>query len=187
MRILMVGAGGVGVVLTRALEVSKTNEVTYLVRAGRKAQMPRVKIVDARSGEIHVRERPTVVEHGAVLPQADTVLFAVRREQLDESLSVLDALPKDARVVCLEGAARVRAKLPERIVAQVMPVFSCKRNGDVFELRKPPLVPSLVSWEGDARARPFAEELAKDLQAGGLRVRAVSTLGPLALVARRFG
>ena len=183
----MVGAGAVGAVLTRALEGNKANEVTYLVRAGRKERLKRVMIVDARSGEIHVREKPTVMEHGQVLPQADTAIFAVRREQLDEALGLLEQLPKDARIVCLEGAARVRARLPGRVVVQVMPVFSCAREGDTFKLKKPPLVPSLVSSEGDARARPFAEELAKDLVAGGMRARAVSTLGPLSLLARRFG
>jgi NADPH:quinone reductase-like Zn-dependent oxidoreductase len=184
MRILVVGAGAVGVVLTRALEVTKANEVTYLVRAGKKAQLPRVKIVDARSGEIHVREKPAVVEQGQVLPQADTVLFCVRKDQLDEALGVLDALPKDARIVTLTDA---RARLPGRVVAQVMPVFSCKRDGDVFRLWKPPLAPSLVSWESDERSREFAEEIARDLSTGGLRARAVRKLGPLALLARRFG
>src|SRR3954471_23295745 len=115
MRVLMVGAGAVGAVLTHALEVTKSNDVTYVVRPGR--QLPKVKLLEARSGTLTIRERPTTVELGAALPVVDTVIFAVRGDQLDEALGLLDRLRdrEQLRVAVatagLDAVEKVRAKL----------------------------------------------------------------------------
>jgi ketopantoate reductase len=181
MRILMVGAGSVGAVLTRFLE-NKNNEVTYYVRAGRKAQLARIKLLDARSGELHVRERPTAIEPSQPLPAADTVILAVRADQLDEALDVVARLSTAEHVriatasAGFDDLARVRARFPGRAAAQIIPLFFAYPDGDVVRWWSPPLAKTLISDEHDEASRPFAEELAAALQANGLPARAVRSL-----------
>src|SRR5262249_53326104 len=113
MRILMVGAGSVAAVLTRFLEATKTNEVTYYPRPGRKKAMQRIKLVDAKSGDIHVREKPAAVEPDAVLLPYDLVVFAVRADQLDGAISVAAQVPGTPRIATLtKGVARLRERIP---------------------------------------------------------------------------
>src|SRR4051794_24664726 len=94
MRVLVVGAGAVGSVLSRAIEQTKGNDVVFYVRKGRKKQLARIKLLEAKTGTITVREKPSVLEPGDVLPVFDTVIFAVRGDQLDEAAALLDELPK---------------------------------------------------------------------------------------------
>src|SRR5262245_25514431 len=90
MRILMVGAGCAGALVTRFLEATKGNEVTYYVRSGVRRSLPRIKLVSAKSGEIQVREKPTCIEPEQPLGHFDLVVLAVRPDQLDESLAVAE-------------------------------------------------------------------------------------------------
>src|SRR5438552_2633229 len=134
MRVLMVGAGAVGAVVAHALETTKGNDVTFLVRRGK--QLPRMKLLEARSGSIHVRERPAVLDLDATLPVVDTVIFAVRGDQLDEALELLPRLraPHELRVACaaagLDGAEKIRARLPGRPVVQLTPMFMAHQESD---------------------------------------------------------
>src|SRR5258706_2272366 len=113
MRVLIIGAGAVGAVLGRALEASKSNEVVYYVRAGRKPA--RFKLEDARSGELYVRERPAAVEPSDPLPHADTVIVAVRGDQLDDALAIVERLAGEPRIASASAGfdrlARIRARL----------------------------------------------------------------------------
>jgi ketopantoate reductase len=183
MRVLMVGAGAVGSVLTRAIEQTKSHDVTYLVRPGRKKSLTRVKLLDARSGTITVREKPSVLEAGDPLPIFDTVIFAVRGDQLDEAMHILDQLPRreELRVATasagLDDVVRLRARLPGRPVAQIVPMFLAYPEHDVIKWWNPPLGRTQITWEGDPDARAFAEELAATFQAGGLPSRARNSLG----------
>jgi ketopantoate reductase len=182
MRILMVGAGAVGAVLTRALEAVKGHDVTYFVRDGRRAQLARVKLLDARSGALHVRERPSVVEASLEpLPHADTVILAVRAEQLDAALDVAARVPGAPRIATasagFDDLPRVRARFAGRAAVQIVPMFMAYPEGDVIKWWNPPLARTLVSDEhGDDAARAFGEELAAAFAAGGLPSRALRTI-----------
>jgi len=181
MRILMVGAGAVGQVLTHHLEKTKSIEVTYLVRPGRKAQLTQLKLLNARTDELHVRERPAVLETGARLPPFDTVILAVRADQVDEAAQVIESLPSVTRIASAsagsDDVARLRARFPGRQVVQIVPLFLAFPDGDAIRWWTPPLARTLVTWEGDEAARPFAEELVKPIVAGGLPAMSVRALG----------
>jgi hypothetical protein len=60
-------------------------------------------------------------------------------------------------------------------VVQVLPTFFAYREDDAIRWWQPPLGATFVSSEGDEQARPFAEELVKDIVAGGLPARAVKS------------
>jgi ketopantoate reductase len=173
MRVLMVGAGAVGVVLTRCLEAQKTNEVTYYVRPGRKAQLARTKLVDAKSGELQVRERPAVVEPGDRLPGVDTVVLAVRGDQVDAALDLVATLG-EVRIASAaagaDGLERIHARFPGRPVVQLVPMFLGYPDADAIRWWNPPLARTLIVHD-DPGSRAFADELARDLKAGGLPVR----------------
>jgi hypothetical protein len=178
MRALMIGAGAVGVVLTRALERTKGNDVTYLVRKGRRGGLVRTKILETRSGELVVRERPTVVEEGDPLPIVDTVLFAVRGDQLEAAIAVAEALPPTVRVATVtpgfEDLATLRRRLPGRPAVQVTPFFWSYLDGDTYRVWYPPVAKTLIAWgaDGGEADRTFAEALAAAFTAGGLPSRA---------------
>jgi ketopantoate reductase len=178
-RALVIGAGAVGVVLARFLEATKQNEITLYVRAGRRPT--RLKLLDAKSGELHVRERPAAVEAGQRLPPVETAILAVRGDQLDEALAVVAQLPDGTRVATVTAAGfddvqRVRARFPGRAVAQIIPQFLAYPDGDAIRWWVPPLARTLITWESDDAARPLAEELAGDLTKNGLKTRAVATV-----------
>jgi ketopantoate reductase len=189
MRALMVGAGAVGVVLTRALERTKGNDVTYLVRKGRRAGLVRTRLVDARSGELTVRERPAVVEEGQPLPAVDTVILAVRGDQLDAAIAVAEGLPPSVRVATVtpgfDDLTTLRARLPGRATARIAPVFASWAEGDAWKLWQPPLAKTTVAWgEGGTDAdRAFAEELAAAFTAGGLPSKADAQGTPASAIA----
>jgi ketopantoate reductase len=193
MRVLVVGAGAVGVVLFRALEQQKGNECTFLVRKGRKKDLERFKIVDARTGEMRVRERPAAVELGQVRPKVDTVLLCVRADQLGAALDDVGPLTQGTRLATItpgpEGLALLRARHPGHPVVRVAPAFMAyaadsrrraapdgANEGSVeeaFIVWFPPLLHSPVSAEdGGPEARAFADELASALDAGGVPARA---------------
>ena len=183
MRILMVGAGSVAVVLTRFLEAVKSNEVTYYVRAGRKKELARIKLVDAKSGEIHVREKPAAVEPESVPLHYDLVLFAVRDDQLEGAIAVAAAVPGAPPIATVtQGLARLRERLPGRPIVQIAPMFLAWRDGDVVRWWNPPLARTLISGEGDAMSQKLAEELAASLKAGGLQSRATQSLAATKLL-----
>ena len=174
----MVGAGAVGCVLTRALEQTKGNDVVYFVRRGRKKQLQRVKLLDARTNTITVREKPQVIEAGDPLSVFDTVVLAVRADQLDGALAVVDELPKkdELRIACaspgLDDLERVRARAPGRPAVQIQPGFLAYAQGDSIRWWNPPLSRTLISFGDDGSAQPFAEELASALSKGGVPSRA---------------
>jgi hypothetical protein len=179
MRALIVGAGSVGVILGHFLEKTKGNEIAYLVRQGRK--QTQLKLLNAKTEELHIRERPTMYETGAHLPAFDTVILAVRSDQVDEAASVLEILPSATRILSAsaghDDVAKLRARFPGRQVAQLVPLFLAFPEGDVTRWWTPPVVRSLVTWEGDDAARPFAEEMVKPLVDGGLPAMAVRAVG----------
>jgi ketopantoate reductase len=182
MRVLMVGAGAVGVVLTSALEKTTANEVTYLVRPGRRRTLPRVKLLAAKSGELSVREKPAVVEPTDKLPSADTVIFAVRGDQLDEMIDLVPTLAPTARMATVtpgfDDLAILRRRFPGRVFVQITPSFAAWLEGDAFKLWLPPLVKSIVSWHGGSDdERAFAEELTAAFVAGGVPTRATGEGG----------
>jgi len=180
MRVLMVGAGAVGGVLTHALEATKSNDVTYLLRRGKK--LPRVKLLEARSGALSVRARPSVVDLDGTLPVVDTVILAVRGDQLDEALDILPLLraPDELRVAVaaagLDVVERLRARLPGRPVVQILPMFMAYPDGDHIKWWSPPLARTLICWESDPAARSFAEELAQSFSVGGVPSRAIGSV-----------
>jgi ketopantoate reductase len=177
MRILIIGAGAVGLVVGRALEQNKANEVSYYVRAGRKASLQPIKLLDAKTGELAVRERPAVFEPGDRLPVVDAVFLAVRGDQLDEALAVVATLEGAPAVVSaaagFDALAPIRARFPGRAVVELVPLFLGYPDGDTVRWWSPPLARSLLTWDGDEAARPFAVALAADLNAGRLPARAV--------------
>jgi ketopantoate reductase len=176
MRVLIVGAGSVGVVLSRAMEQQKGNDCTFLVRPGRKRTLERFKILDARSGELRVRERPAAVELGQVRPAFDTVLFCVRGDQLGSALDDIGTLPAGARLATVtpgpEGIALLRARHPGHAAVRITPAFAAYAESDATVLWIPPLVKTSVSWQEDAASSAFAEELAAAFETGGLPARA---------------
>jgi hypothetical protein len=179
MRALIVGCGSVGIVLAHHLERTKGNEVAFFVRKGRK--QTQLKLLNAKSDELHVRERPTMFESGARLPPFDTVILAVRADQVDEAAAVLETLPATTRIASAsaghDDVARLRARFPGRPVAQIVPLFLAFPDGDVTRWWAPPVVRTLITWEGDESARELAEELVKPLVAAGLPAMAVRALG----------
>jgi hypothetical protein len=179
MRALIVGAGSVGVILGHHLEKTKGNEVAYLVRKGRK--QTQIKLLNVKTEELHVRERPTMYEVGARLPAFDTVILAVRADQVDEAAAVLETLPSATRVVSAsaghDDVLKLRARFPGRQVVQVVPLFLAFPEGDVFRWWTPPVVRSLITWEGDESARAFADELVKPLVDGGLPAMSIRAVG----------
>src|SRR5262249_26770939 len=181
MRVLIVGAGAVGVVLGQALEADPSNQVTYYVRAGRTPLT--TKVLDARSGRLHTRERAAAVEPMQPLPEVDSVIIAVRADQLEAALALLPELAGRPRLATatpgLEDLARLRARFPGRQTALIRPTFYASPDGDTIRFVEPPPLSSFVSHEGDESSRPFAEELAAELRRGGLRVRAVRSLASL--------
>src|SRR6266540_4363742 len=112
MRALIVGAGSVGLILAHHLEKTKGNELAFLVRKGKK--LTQIKLLNAKSDELHVRERPTMYEPGARLPAVDTVILAVRSDQVDEAASVIDSLPSVTRIASAsaghDDVPRLRAR-----------------------------------------------------------------------------
>jgi len=185
----MVGAGAVGVVLTRALERTKGHDVTFLVRKGRRAGLVRTRVIDAKTGELTVRERPAVVEEGQPLPTVDTLILAVRGDQLDAALAVAEQLPPTVRVATVtpgfDDLATLRARLPGRPTARIVPVFNAWSDGDALKLWLPPLAKTTVSYgeggtDGD---RAFAEELATAFTAGGLPAKATRDEPPPSAIA----
>ncbi len=180
MRVLIVGAGCVGSVLARFLEATKSNEVTYYVRADRKAQLTRVKLLDARTGELHVRERPIRIEPSERPPAVDTVILAVRGDQLDEAMLIIPRLDATTRICTVSAGhddlARLRERFPDRAIVHLVPMFFAFPDGDAIRWWNPPLARTLVSWENDEPSHAFADELVKDLTAGGLPSRAVRTI-----------
>lgn len=190
MRILMVGAGAVGTVLTRAIEKTKGHDVTYYVRAGRKKLLSRVKLLDAKSGELYVRERPAVIEPQDPLPVFDTAILAVRADQLDEALDVVARLSGEVRIAStsagFDDLVRIRARFPGRAAVQILPMFMAYPDGtDAIRWWLPPLARTLVTDQGgpgdgatgDEASKQFAEELTQVFVAGGLPARAVRGLG----------
>lgn len=179
MRVLLVGAGAVGIVLHRAIEQQKGNEVTFLLRAGhRKTRgFERTKIADARSGELRVRERPAAVEAGQVKPGFDTLLLCVRADQTAAALDDVGPLPPACRVATVtpgpQGLQLLRARFPGHPAARVAPAFLAYADDDVIQVWQPPLLKTQVCHDdGDAAAASFAEELAAALDQGGVPARA---------------
>jgi len=177
MRVLVVGAGAVGVVLYRALEQQKGNECTFLVRKGRKEELERFKLVDARTGEMRDRERPAAVELGQVRPKIDTVLLCVRADQLGAALDDVGALAPGTRLATItpgaQGLALLRTRHPGHPAVRIAPAFMAYPSEDTFVVWFPPLLHSPVSAEdGGPEARAFADELAAALDASGVPARA---------------
>jgi len=177
----MVGAGSVAVLLTRALETNKHNEVTYYVREGRKAKLPRVKLLEARTGALYVRERPAVVEPKSTLPKVDTVILPVRGDQLDEALDVVARLGDGVRIASasagIDDVARIRARFPGRAVVQILPAVMAYPEADTTKWWIPPFAKTVVSYESDDAAKELAEDLVKDFTAGGVPSRVVRAVG----------
>jgi ketopantoate reductase len=176
MRVLVVGAGAVGVVLHRALEQQKGNELTFLLRPGRKLGLVRTKILDTRTGELRVRERPSSVELGQKRPGYDTVLFCVRADQLSAAIQDVGELAAGVRVATIapgpEGLALLRTRYPGHPSVRLGPAFMAYPEGDTVVLWHPPLVKTPVCHEdGGAESAAFAEELAAALDAGGVPAR----------------
>jgi ketopantoate reductase len=188
MRVLMVGAGPAAALLTRFLEAQKGNEVTHYVRSGRKQALSRFKLVDARTGAIQVREKPTVVEPEQVLTHFDLMVLAVRASQLDEALTLAERVPGQPRIATLtqgpDDVAHIRARLPGRPAVQIGPMFVAWPEDDTIRWWNPPLGRALVSGEGDAESQKLAEELAAIFKATGLPARAVATAKPVREAAR---
>ena len=173
MRVLLVGAGAIGRVLYRALDQTKGNEVTFLVRPGRRAALERLKVVDARSGEIRVRERPAAIELGQARPVVDTVLFCVRGDQLAAALDDVGAVLPGTRLATItpgpDGLTLLRARHAGHPVARVAPAFMAYAEADAIVTWFPPIVKTPVTPDGDeAGSAAFAEELAGALAAGGV-------------------
>ncbi len=179
MRALIVGAGSVGLILAHHLEKTKGNEIAFLVRKGRKPT--RIKLLNAKTDELHIRERPTAYETGAMLPPFDTVILAVRADQVDEAATVIESLPSATCIVSAsaghDDVPRLRERFPGRKVVQIVPLFLAFPDGDVTRWWTPPVVRTLISWEGDESARELADELVKPLVDGGLPAMSVRALG----------
>jgi ketopantoate reductase len=178
MRTLVIGAGPVGVLLGRALEAQKGNEVIWLVRKG--AKVERWKIVRARTETMSVRERPVQVEPDQALPAVDVVLIATRAEQLDEALAIVDELPPAVRVATATPGIDDLQKIRARRVGpacQILPMFMAWNDADTLRWMSVSFVPTLVADGGDEGSKPFAEEIAAALDAGGLKSRSIGTPG----------
>jgi hypothetical protein len=167
------------VVLAHHLEKTKGNEIAFLVRKGRK--QTKLKLLNAKTDELHVRERPTMYEAGARLPPFDTVILAVRADQVDEAAAVLESLPSATRVMSAsaghDDVPKLRARFPGRQVVQLVPLFLGFPDGDVTRFWMPPVVRTLISWEGDEDTKEFADEMVKPLVDGGLPAMSVRALG----------
>lgn len=181
MRLAIVGGGAVGVTLGVHLEHGK-HEVAYLVRPGRRAQMARLMLVHAASGATKVRERPTVFELGEELPPFEHALLCVRGDQLVEAAAAARAhLPREVALVSCaaarpEAIAQLRVEHPGPVV-ELMPFFSAwSEEPGVWRWFLPPLVKTMVSGEGEARADKLAGELAAALEAVSLPARAVPSI-----------
>ena len=176
MRVLLMGAGSVGLVLGRALEQQKGNDVCFLLRPGRKKAFERYKLLDAKSGELRTRERPTAVELGQVRPAFDTLLLCVRADQIDAALDDVGPLAKDVRIATIapgtDELPRVQARHPHNIVVRMKPLFMAYPDGDVTVTWFPPLVKSLIIADERSESVAFATELAAALEAGGVPARA---------------
>ncbi len=175
MRVLLVGAGAVGIVFHRALEQQKGSEATFLMPSG-KPRLLRTKIVDSATNELRVRERPVSIEAGTRLPVVDTVLFCVRAEQLAKALDDVGPLAAGTRLATvtpgIDGLALLRARHPGHPAVRIAPAFMAYFEDDVVNLWHPPLVKTPVLSEGDAADLAFAEELAQALDAGGVPAQA---------------
>ncbi len=183
MRVLLVGAGAVGVVLARALEQTKGTELTFFLRPGKKLGFVRTKILDSRTGQLHVRERPTCVELGQKRPVFDTVLFCVRAEQLLPAIADVGELDPRVRVATItpgpDGLALLRAKYPGHPSARIGPAFMAYPEGDTITVWHPPLLKTPVCHEeGGAESAAFAAELASMLELGGVPARARDRMIP---------
>ena len=181
MRVLLVGAGAVGIVFHRAIEQQKGSEVTFLLHKG-KPKLLRTKIVDSTTNELRVREHPLAVEVGGRLPIVDTVLFCVRADQLDQAIDDVGPLAPGTRLATItpgpEGLALLRQKRPGHPAARVAPAFMAYFEDDVVQLWHPPFVKSPVTSEGDAADLAFAQELALTLDAGGVPAQARDHMMP---------
>jgi ketopantoate reductase len=187
MRFLIVGAGSVGCVLGAALEQTKGNTVTYLVRKGRKAELTRIKLLQGKTMELKVRERPSVIEQGQVLPAVDAVLYAVRADQLEAALA--DAPPPASVAIIsatagVDDVAMLRARHPDHKVVQILNGFLAYPDGDAIRWWQPGLSRTIVSYADDEGSKPLAEELVTALTTGGLPSKLMhSVLRERALIA----
>ncbi len=188
MRVVIVGAGAVGVLIGVQLE-HKKHEVAYLVRKGRRAEMKRLLLVHASSGETRCRERPTVFEEGEAVPPFELALLCVRGDQVEAAAATVAAhLPPTVAIGVAAPApiARLRAAHPGGPVFAIVPMFwSWPEAPGTWRWMVPPLAKTLVSGEGDAAADAKAKELAEALTAAGLPARTApsverSAAGPMA-------
>jgi len=170
----LVGAGAIGTIFHRALEDQKGNEITFLLRPGATKPL-RTKIVDARTGGVRVRERPNAVHADKTRPVVDTVLFCVRADQLEAALDMVGPIAPDTRLAIVTPAelSVVRARYPGHSAVRIAPSFMAYTHDGVVNMWQPPIVKTLVQYDDD-RGLPFAEELAKALEAGGVVARARS-------------
>ena len=181
MRFLIIGAGAVGVTLGVHLE-HKKHDVLYLVRPGRKQEMERFLIVDAKSGKPHKRERPNVAEAGAELPPYEWALLCVRGDQVEAAFATARAhLRPDARIglaaATLTPPDELRRLWPGGPVFSILPLFAAwSEEKGVWRWFQQPFLKTLVSGEGEPRADEAAREFAAALVDAGLPARAVPSL-----------
>ena len=178
MRIVILGAGAVGVVMGVALEHMK-HEVIYLVRPGRRRQLQQLLLIHAATGETRCRERPQVAELGDDLPPFEWFLIATRGDQLQGAMEALHAHGKPGAALGVAAVstidlAEVRASWPNAPVFTVTPAF-CAWSEEPGSWRwfQPPLVKTITSGEGDPESDKAAAEFAGALLAAGIPARAV--------------
>ena len=173
MRIVIIGAGAVGVTFGVSLEHMK-HEVTYLVRKGRKRALRRMTLVHAVTQAARKRDAPVVLEHGDSLPPFEWALLCVRGDQIDGALETLaQHVRPDAKVglaaASLDDLAKARAAHPQGPVFSITPSIAAWTEEDgVWRWFTPPLLKTLVSGEGDAAAQTAATEFAAALDAAGV-------------------
>jgi ketopantoate reductase len=181
MRIAIVGAGAVGVVMGVSLEHGK-HEITYLVRRGRKAGMKQLLLVHASTGATRCRERPIVAELGDKMAPFENALLCVRGDQAREAMEIVNQhLPPTCAVgvaAASDGSLdELRALHPGGPVYTIVPMFSAwSEENSVWRWFLPPLVKTMVSGEGDAKADAAATELAAALTAVGIPAKAIPSL-----------
>jgi ketopantoate reductase len=177
MKVLIVGAGAVGVVLGAHLK-TRGHDVAFVTRTRRDptAQAFQLRAVDG--AETHRIDGPTVVVAGEPLAVADWVLVCVRFEQVDAALrSVASALGPHTRLGIAASLGRDDLRTAQthaaRAVVSITPGFNAWPDDavDVWRWYEVPFAPTLVSGEGDGRSDEAARALAEALRGGGLRVR----------------
>src|SRR5689334_9169283 len=137
MRIVIIGAGAVGVSLGVSLEHMK-HEVIYLVRKGRKKQLRRLTLVNAVTQQARKRDAPQVAELGDALPPFEWALLCGRGDQIDEGIETLAAhvgphTKIGVAAASLDQLAKVRAARAE-LMAGASP-------GTVFSV-----TPAIAAW-----------------------------------------